>query len=127
MITGTHRTARSPRPRLFALAAALLIEACGHSPLEVDGAPSGAFSIAVGQEIEISMGTVGPGSYMSPPTLNGAALSFLGVTSPSVASPGGDEQVFHFKGLATGATIIVFHPTEFGLARPDVSDTVVVR
>jgi hypothetical protein len=115
---------------LFALVTAFLVEAChGLSPLEAYGEPPRTFSIAVGQTIDIQMGTVGPGEYMSPPTLIGSAVAFLGETSPpGVNPPSGLQQLFHFKGVASGQTIIVFHNTNPpGNVHRDVSDTVVVR
>ena len=113
---------------LIALAAALFVEAChGRSPLEVYGTPPGTFSIAVGQEIAIQMGTVGPGEYVSPPTLNGSTIEFLEVTLGAPV-PAGPRQIFHFKGSAGGQTIILFQNTNPDKTHyPDVSDTVVVR
>ena len=114
------------RLSLIVLVAAFLVEAChGRGPLEVYGTPPGTFSIAVGQEIAIQMGTVGPGEYVSPPTLSGSTIEFLEVTLGAPV-PAGPRQIFHFKGIASGQTIILFHNTSPDL-HPDVSDTVVVR
>ncbi len=125
------------RVPLLAVAAALLVQACRGSsplgiygtPLEVYGAPAGTFSIAVGQELAIQMGTVGPGEYVSPPTLNGSTIAFLGETSPpGVPVPAGARQIFHFMGISGGQTIIRFQNTDPDKTHhPDVSDTVVVR
>jgi hypothetical protein len=98
---------------------------CSNNPFAVYGAPSRSLSIAVGQEMTIQMGTAGPGEYVSPPTLSGSAIEFLEVTPSSVVEPGGVRQDFHFRGVTTGQTIIVFHNTES--VHPDVADTVVVR
>jgi hypothetical protein len=74
------------------------------------------------------MGTAGPGEYVSPPTLSGPAIEFPEVTSPAVAPPGGVQQDFHFKGVRSGQTIILFHNTSPDFfVHPDVIDTVVVR
>lgn len=121
--------------RLFGLVAAmsmtiLLIQACsGNSPLAVYGAPAQTFSISVGQALDIRMQTVGPGEYVSPPAFTGSAIEFLGESSPAgVANPAGVQQLFHFKGVAGGQAIILFHNTNpDGTHYPDVSDTVVVR
>jgi hypothetical protein len=113
---------------LFVLVTSVLVVACSSSPLEVSGAPSGSFSVAVGQEITIQMGTVGSGEYVSPPTVRGSAIEFLGVTSPNVIVPSGVQQIFHFKGVASGQAIVLFHNTNPpGIVHPDASDTVVVR
>lgn len=115
---------------LFALATAFFVGACSSSknPLGVYGQPPGTFAIAVGQEIDIQMGTVGPGEYVSPPALMGSAIDFLGESSPPVNPPSGPQQIFHFKGVASGQAIILFHNTNPDRTHyPDVSDTVVVR
>jgi hypothetical protein len=115
---------------LFALVTAFFVWACSSSKnsLGVYGQPPGTFVIAVGQEIDIQMGTVGPGEYVSPPALMGSAILFVGESSPSVVVPSGAQQIFHFKGVASGQTIILFHNTSPpGSFRPDVIDIVAVR
>ncbi len=59
----------------------------------------------------------------------GSAIEFLSESSPvGVVVPSGVQQVFHFKGVAGGQTIIVFHNTNpAGMIHPDVIDTVAVR
>lgn len=96
----------------FQLALAVLaifaIEAChGPSPVEVYGAANARFSIVTGQEIDIRLQTIGPGSYSVPPTLTGSAIEYLEVT-PGGIDPGGDNQVFHFRGIASGTTVVTF-------------------
>jgi hypothetical protein len=114
-------------PRL-ALAAAFLVVGCHPSPLEPYRATSASSSIAVGQEIDFWMSTVGPGSYLTSPSLSGPALVFFGETSPGVAVPSGVQQIFHFKGVASGTSMIVFQNTNPDKTHhPDVSDTVFVR
>ena len=103
----------------------VLLEACSStSPLETYGVPSSTLSIAVGQEVLITMRTVGPGEYVTPPVLAGSAIDFLGMSPPEIQVPAGVTQVFRFKGVARGEAIIQFHNTG---SHPDVSDTVVVR
>lgn len=113
---------------LVLLAATLSAACSGRGVFEVWGAPSAAFSIAVGQQIDIQMGTAGPGEYVSPPTLNGSTITFLSVTS-GLPVPSGVQQVFHFRGVAGGSTVVVFHNTNppGGFTHPDVIDTVNVR
>jgi hypothetical protein len=113
----------------FALLALLWTTGChSHGPFEAYGAPSGTFSIAVGQELDIQLRTVGPGEYVSPPTLDGATVAFLRVTAGTTV-PSGVQQVFHFEGVSSGPTILVFHNTNppGGFAHPDVIDTVNVH
>jgi hypothetical protein len=121
-----HRGVLLARLPLFALVTAFLVEACHSptSPLEVYGTPA-TFSVVVNQEIDITLQTVGDGEFVVPPTLSGPAVAFLGMAALSGSNPpGGIRQVFRFKGVATGQTIILFHNTNL---RQDVSDTVVVH
>lgn len=114
---------------LLSVSGLVLAVACSsRGPLEVWGLPAQSFSLSVGREIDIKMGTAGPGEYVSPPTLTGSSLQFLEVTTPALAVPSGAQQVFHFKGVTVGQTIIVFHNTNPpGIFHPDVIDTVNVR
>lgn len=122
------------RPLRLALAllAGFAADSChGPGPLEVNGgANPRSFSIAVGQEVDIFLQTIGPGSYVAPPTLNGSAIEFLEVTPGGVIDPGGVTQLFHFKGIAHGTTTITF-TNVCGCTPPQPSytliDTVTVR
>jgi hypothetical protein len=111
------------------VAGSLLALSCSkETPLEVSGMPAKSFAISVGKEIAIQVGTVGPGEFINPPTLTGSSLQFLEVTAPAVVLPGGVRQIFHFKGVAAGQTVIVFHNTNPSPPfHPDVVDTVNVR
>jgi|ERR1035437_1691327 hypothetical protein len=122
----TRSRCRLTRLPLVAFTAAFIVEACHNptGPLAVHGAPSESFSIVVGQEIDITMYTVGPGQYVSPPELTGSAIDFLDMSYPAGQNPGGPTQLYRFKGVASGQTIILFHNT---IGQRDVSDTVAVR
>jgi hypothetical protein len=109
-----------------ALLAAFVFGAChGSSPFEVYGPTAGTFSIKVGQDIDIHMQTAGPGDFGSPPTLSGSAIAFLGV-GPGPIDPGGITQVFHFKGVMGGTTIITFQRVNQDISG-NVVDTVTVQ
>ena len=111
--------------RRFALVAIGLLSACGSpGPLEAFGSPPATLTISVGQELRITMRTIGPGEYVSPPTITGSAIEFLGLVLADVQVPAGVTQVFRFRGVASGDVIIRFRNTD---NRPDVSDTVRVR
>jgi hypothetical protein len=116
-----------PRSRLaLAVPAAFVIAAChGPNPLQVLGSPAQSFAIVVGQELTIEMGGVGPSYYVSPPTLSGSTVEFTGenALASTINTPGGEPQLFHFKGVEMGQTIILFQ----GINRPDIADTVIVR
>jgi hypothetical protein len=118
-----------PRSQLaLALLAAFVIAAChGPSPFEVYGPTTATFSIAIGQDIDIHMQTVGPGDFGSPPTLSGSAIEFLGVgPGPGTNDPGGIVQVFHFKGVVSGRTIVTFQRVNQDMSG-NVVDTVTVQ
>ena len=121
-----HTSFRRLSPLLgLALATTIVVAAChGATPFEVAGAPSRSFSVAVGENITISIGGVGP-SYASPPTITGSAIQFLDMTNPptTVVTPGGAVQLYHFKGVTSGQAIITFENQVF----PIIVDTVTVR
>lgn len=84
---------------------------CG-GPLEANGSPSRSFSVEVGQELELTLGTTGPGEYASPPDISSPAVRFLEMRVVGPPTPGGARQRFRFKGMAPGVAVIVFHNAE---------------
>lgn len=56
---------------------------------------------AVGQQIEISLATVGPGSY-GDPTVSSAAIRFRNVAWPKSQTPGGPTEIYIFQATAEG-------------------------
>ena len=123
-----HSRVWFPTLPLFLMVAAFLLGGCTGSPFDVFVVNTQTFSIAVGQEATIQLGTVGPGEFVDPPILTGSAIQFLGVTAPpGVPVPSGVRQIFHFKGVASGQAIILFHNTATDGQHPDVVDTVNVR
>lgn len=96
---------------------------CGPDPFAVMDASSQTISLAVGQELELTLGTVGPGAYQAP-TISGGAVAFLGDSLIGPQSPAGPRQLFRFQGVSVGSAIIVL--THSG-DQPTIADTVVVR
>jgi|SRR5690242_9879344 hypothetical protein len=80
--------------------------------------------IAVGQELELTFQTKGPGEYESPPRISSSALQFLDVTAFRPAPRAGLAQVFRFKGVIPGQAIVVFHHSG---KSPVIRDTVNVH
>lgn len=111
---------------LSAILSIALLAGCGSStsPLETYGSPSTSMSIVVGQELRVTMRTIGPGEYVSPPALTGAAALFRGVALADAQVPAGVTQVFTFRGVSAGQTLVVFHNTG---VQADVIDTIVVH
>lgn len=110
------------------VAACVLLSACSNasSPtaLELNGVPSRQVSASIGQELFIKLQTVGPGSYASPPTIEGTAVTFLDASYVGPQVPAGPTQVFRFKAVEPGQAILTFfNPTQ----NRTVSDTVLVQ
>lgn len=97
---------------------------CGTDPLAVDYEPSHSLTISSGRELDVTLGTAGPGEYASPPTVSSAAIRFLDVQSVLPAVPAGAQQRFRFTAVAPGEAVITFHHTGGGQT---VEDTVVVN
>jgi hypothetical protein len=111
-------------PQLPGLIVALGLVACGQGPLEAYGSPSSAFSIKAGRELELTLGTVGPGEYESPPAVSSAAVRFLDVRLVTPPVPAGVRQQFRFEAVRPGVAVIVFHHTAQGTT---IKDTVEVH
>lgn len=80
-------------------------------------------SARVGQRIDITLQSVGPGEYAIPPILSATSVAFLDA-SHGGAVPAGVTQYFHFRGASPGQTIVTFvHSGN----NPTVQDTIDVR
>jgi hypothetical protein len=95
--------------------------------LQVSGTPARGWTVTLGQEIDITLGTLGPGQYVSPPTIAGAAVSFIDMTYPAPQYPSGTTQLFRFRAAQAGQVLITFHSAPPSAQYPDVVDTVTVR
>ena len=80
--------------------------------------------VAVGEELELTFQTIGPGEYESPPRISSSALQFLDVTAFRPAPRAGLAQVFRFRGAIPGQAILVIHHSG---KSPVISDTVIVH
>jgi len=109
---------------LVSLAAAALVAGCGTEPLAIKGSESQLLSIVVGQELHVTLQTIGPGEYESPPFVSSPSLRFLSVALVSPHVPAGPTQQFRFMGEAPGQAIVVFQHSG---DNPTVTDTVYVR
>src|SRR4051812_1686669 len=104
--------------------AGTLIGCRGDEIVSVNDRVSTTVSVVVGQELQITLGTVGPGAYESPPSISSPAVRFLDVSCPTTQVPAGPTQLFRFIGEARGTAIVSFHHSG---SKPPVVDTVVVR
>jgi hypothetical protein len=78
----------------------------------------------VGQQVNITLGTVGPGQYDSIPAVSSTAVRFIDASFVGPAIPSGPQQLFRFTGQTTGVAIITFRHTGMN---PTVVDTIAVR
>jgi hypothetical protein len=98
---------------------------CGPDVLEANGSNSQAFSLRAGQELQLTLQTVGPGEYASPPDVSSPeVVRFLDARLVTPAVPAGPTQQFRFQALRSGETVIVFHHTA---QAADVQDTIRVH
>ncbi len=100
------------------------------TPPLVSIGPDRTVSAQVGGAIDITLQTVGPGYYVTPPTVSSPAVRFLSENEPDgFANPAGPTQVFHFRAVAPGQAVVGFtHTGGFpGQTYPSTSDTIVVQ
>ncbi|HEX6532976.1 MAG TPA: hypothetical protein VF041_00180 [Gemmatimonadaceae bacterium] len=90
----------------------------------VNGRMSRTLSTQVGSEVDITLGTVGPGEYASPPSVSSPSVRFVSVSYVSPAVPAGPTQLFRFEAVSKGRAVIVFRHTDDD---PVVQDTIDVR
>jgi hypothetical protein len=112
-------------PRIYApvVSALLIIGACSNNPLAIESSGNKTLTLEVGQELDLTVGTVGPGQYQSP-TVSSTSVVFLGDSIIGPYTPAGPRQLFRFGGASTGSAIIVL--THSG-NEPTITDTVLVR
>ena len=84
---------------------------CSHERLiTLTNSDSGrSVAAAVGDEIDVTLQTIGPGQY-GIPTLSSKSVRFLGVSLTGSPNPGGPRQLLRFKATAAGrAKISIAH------------------
>jgi hypothetical protein len=76
-----------------------------------------SLSVLVGDEIDITLQTIGPGSYGTP-VISSGSIRFLGESSPGPQNPGGPRQLYRFEAVAAGrAEITISHEGGFPTPR----------
>jgi hypothetical protein len=81
----------------------------------------------VGQEVDVTLGNVGPAEYVSPPDISSGALAYLGVDVVPPFNPGGPTQRFHFRAVGAGQAVVDFRRMLGDSLISVVEDTVQVR
>lgn len=113
--------------RAVPILAVLLFAACdGENPVSITimGSDSQSVTVPAGTEFSVTLQTVGPGEYSSPPAISSDAVRFVTVSLVSPYVPAGPTQRFQFAAMTRGKAVIVFQHT--GNDR-EVQDTVDVR
>jgi hypothetical protein len=76
------------------------------APIYLANAPSQAITMSVGQELDITVGTIGPGGYGAP-TISSSVLRRMNGDYPApCCTPGGPSQRFHFVADGPGEAVI---------------------
>lgn len=84
-------------------------------------------SVSVGDEVDVTLGNVGPAQYESPPGLSSNAVAFLSVDVVPPYTPAGPTQRFRFKAVTSGTAVVSFRRTLSGAVISMVEDTIHVR
>jgi hypothetical protein len=106
---------------------AISFGACVSEPiavLAVRGSESQTLRMSVGQELTVTLQTVGPGAYQSPPDISSSAVRFLHAELVGPFVPAGPTQQFRFRAEARGEAVITF--SHSGTNRT-LNNTVIVR
>jgi len=115
--------------RIVWIAGLAVVTACGTDTVvsaSTDSA-SKTFSVAVGQELRIALGNVGPATYESPPRISSSILSYVDVEVVPPFNPGGPTQQFRFKAVKPGRAIVHFRRILGESVVSFVEDTVEIR
>jgi hypothetical protein len=113
--------------RVIPILTILTVSACGGTnpvSASIKGSNSQSLTVPAGTQFSVTLQTIGPGEYGSPPTVSSEAVHFLDVSLVSPYVPAGPTQRFRFDATTRGKAIIAFQHT--GNNRT-VEDTVDVR
>ncbi|HEX9129199.1 MAG TPA: hypothetical protein VF850_08565 [Gemmatimonadaceae bacterium] len=103
------------------------VVACGSDNpvgISITGDTSRTFTVPAGFEFSVTLQTIGPGEYSSPPDLSSSAVQFRDMAGVCPCVPAGPTQRFRFLAVAPGTTIVRFTHTD---RNPTVEDAVLVR
>lgn len=102
---------------------ALVIVGCGNDPVAVavTDARSQTARVPTGAEFTVTLGTAGPGNYVTPTISAPAVVAYVTVNDVGPFVPAGERQRFQFKATARGQAILTFRHTVMG---PTVEDTI---
>ena len=95
----------------------LALGGCFHDRIPLTNADSGrTVTLGVGDRIDITLGTVGPGEYGTP-EVSSPSIRFVSVEGVGPPTPAGPRQLFHLEAAARGqATIVIPHAGDYSPA-----------
>jgi hypothetical protein len=120
----------SRHAKVFVCSSVLLLSAACASDTVVtvpNDTVSRTIDAAVGQEIHITLGNVGPALYESPPEVSSSAVNYLGVEVVPPFTPAGPNQQFQFRAVRPGDVVVQFRRVLDGSVVSVVKDTIRVR
>ncbi|HEU4642483.1 MAG TPA: hypothetical protein VFS44_08520 [Gemmatimonadaceae bacterium] len=109
------------------LLGAAMLSGCGadrSTGVSSIGTESRTLDVSRGTEIDVTLQTIGPGEYASPPIVSSRSVRFLGVSLVTPVVPAGPTQRFRFEAVSSGTAVVVFRHTGNS---PVVEDTIFVR
>ena len=109
---------------LVPVAACFTMSACNGPTTVLTQGANETIELSIGQELDVTLGTVGPGSYDSLPSISTQAVRFLesAVVPPYV--PAGPRQRFRLSANQSGLAVITFRHSG---TNPVITKTVHVR
>jgi hypothetical protein len=108
------------------VALGLALARCGQDILTATAPPNRTLSATVGQEIQLTLQTIGPGGYQNPPTISSPAVRFLDVAVIGTP-PAGATLRYRFMAAARGQATILFQYTDPSFPTRTIEDTVIVQ
>ena len=107
----------------------LLASACGVDRIVSvpPGAGNRTIVAASGEEIEVTLGNVGPALYASPPQLSSSAVTFESVEVVPPYTPAGPTQRFYLRAIRVGEAVVQFRRMLGDSVIAVVEDTIQVR
>jgi len=93
--------------RCLAAASVLAVGAC-----TTEMASPADYTVAVGQQLNITLRTIGPGAYDATPAISSPIVHFITMVVVQPYNPGGPIQQFSFEAQARGRATITFHRSE---------------
>ena len=126
----TGRTLRlEARRGAVVLLATLFVSGCGADKILSVSSDAGSRTLVatLGQEIQVTLGNVGPALYESPPQISSNAVTYLGVDVVPPYTPAGPRQRFRLRASSVGQAVVHFRRMLGDSVVSVVEDTIQVR